>query len=191
MMKRESHIIDEFLIKKINEGNEEAFKIVFELYYSKLLYLAQSYISNREDAEEIIQDVFLKAWKKRKKITSNINGYLFKITKNSCLDYLRSKKHKLSRTNNMVQLEAFLNHNALSDKDTSTILEKELELRIQASISLLPEKCQEVFVKSRIEGLKNKEISNELDISIKTVENHMSKAIRHMRFHLKEFLSLF
>ncbi|TSE11476.1 RNA polymerase sigma-70 factor [Aquimarina algiphila] len=190
-MNRESQITDSFLIKNINEGNEEAFKILFELYYSKLLYVAKNYISSTEDAEEIVQDVFLKTWKKRKNISTNINGYLFKITKNSCLDYLRSKKHKLSSSNNIVQLEAFINHNALADKNASSIIEKELARKIQLSIELLPEKCKKVFIKSRIEGLKNKEISNELDISVKTVENHISRAIKHMRLHLREFLSFF
>lgn len=190
-MKRELQITDSIFIKNINEGNEEAFKILFELYYSKLLYMAKSYISNAEDAEEIVQDVFLKAWKKRKNITTNINGYLFKITKNSCLDYLRSKKSKLTTSHNILQLEAFINHSALSDENASTIIEQELAEKIQHSIELLPDKCKMVFVKSRMEGMKNKEISNELDISVKTVENHMSRAIKHMRFHLREFLSIF
>ncbi|WP_226293995.1 RNA polymerase sigma-70 factor [Aquimarina algicola] len=190
-MNRESQITSDFLIKNIREGNEEAFKILFELYYSKLLYVAQNYISNKEDAEEIVQDVFVKIWKKRADISININGYLFKSTKNSCLDYLRSKKNKLSRSNNTLQLEAVINYNALSDSSASLLLEKELEQKIYASLSLLPEKCKRVFIKSRIEGLKNKEISDELDISIKTVENHMSKAIKHMRLHLREFLSFF
>ncbi len=178
-------------IKNINEGNEEAFKVLFELYYGKLLYFAQSYISNKEDAEEIVQDVFVKIWKKRRKIATNINGYLFKTTKNACLDYLRSKKNKLNVSGNLVQLEALLNFHALSDNDASSLIKKELEQKIQAGIELLPEKCKKVFVKSRIEGLKNKEISDELDISVKTVENHMSKAIRHMRLHLREFMSCF
>ncbi len=190
-MKRESHISNSFFIKSINEGDTEAFKVLFELYYAKLLYIAQSYISSKEDAEEIIQDVFLKVWKKRKDITTNINGYLFKITKNLCLDYLRSKKYKLSNLNNIVQLEAFINHTALANNEASSILEKELEQVIQNSINLLPDKCKRVFIKSRIDGLKNKEISDELNISIKTVENHMSKAIKHMRLHLREFLSFF
>ncbi len=178
-------------IKNINEGDQEAFKILFELYYAKLLYIASNYISSREDAEEIVQDVFLKIWKNRKSITTNLNGYIFKVTRNACLDHLRSKKHKLSISNNILQLEALLNHNALADQMTSTIIEKELEARIQISIASLPEKCKRVFIKSRIEGLKNKEISEELNISIKTVENHMSKALKHMRLHLREFLSIF
>ncbi len=190
-MKREFQIANQGFIKKINEGNEEAFKILFRLYYAKLFYIAQSYTSSKEDAEEIIQDVFVKVWKKRKSITTNINGYLFKVTRNSCLDYLRTKKSKLSTINNTIQLEALINHKALSDKSSMAILEKELEEKIQAGIALLPEKCKKVFIKSRIEGLKNKEISEELDISVKTVENHMSKAIKHMRLHLREFLSFF
>ncbi|MDY8135800.1 RNA polymerase sigma-70 factor [Aquimarina sp. 2201CG5-10] len=190
-MERGLHIKNEFFIENIREGNEDAFKILFELYYGKLLYVARNYIAVKEDAEEIVQDVFLKAWNKRKNITTNINGYLFKMTKNACLDYLRSKRYKLSSHNNIVQLEAYINHNALSDQIALSIIEKEIEEKIQASIQLLPEKCKNVFVKSRIEGKKNKEISDELDISIKTVENHMSKALRHMRVHLREFLSIF
>ncbi len=190
-LKRETKITSSFFIKNINEGNKEAFKILFELYYAKLLYLAKSYVSNKEDAEEIVQDVFVKVWKKRKSITTNINAYLFKVTKNACLDYLRSKKYKLSKSNNILQLEAHINYNALSDQTSSAIVEKELEEKIKAGINLLPQKCRKVFVKSRIEGMKNKEISEDLNISIKTVENHMSKAIRHMRMHLREFLSFF
>ncbi|WP_438711986.1 RNA polymerase sigma-70 factor [Aquimarina muelleri] len=190
-MKKELQITNSFFIKNINEGNKKAFKILFELYYSKLLYVAQNYVSNKEDAEEIVQDVFVKIWKKRKSISANINGYMFKVTKNSCLDYLRSQKTKLSSVNNTLQLEAFLNYKALADDISSSIIEKELEQKILRSINLLPEKCKEVFIKSRIDGLKNKEISGELDISVKTVENHMSKALKHMRLHLREFLSLF
>ncbi len=190
-MEKELNINDSYFIKSINEGNKEVFKVLFELYYAKLLHVAHNYISNKEDAEEIVQDVFLKAWKKRNRITSNINGYLFKITKNSCLDYLKSKKRKLNRFGLLVQLEAFVNHDALADNDSILIIEKELEQKIQLGIDLLPEKCKKVFIKSRIEGLKNKEISKVLDISEKTVENHMTKALRHMRVHLRDFLSLF
>ncbi|MDH7445622.1 RNA polymerase sigma-70 factor [Aquimarina sp. 2201CG14-23] len=190
-MENEKKIENNFFIKNLKEGNEETFKILFELYYGKLLHIAKGYVVNSEDAEEIVQDVFLKAWKKRKDIKSNVNGYLFMITKNLCLDYLRSKKHKLSSSNTLIQLEAFINHEALTDTESSSIIEKELAQKIKLAIELLPEKCKNVFVKSRLEGKKNREISDELDISVKTVENHMSKAIKHMKVHLREFLSFF
>ncbi|AXT49520.1 RNA polymerase sigma-70 factor [Aquimarina sp. BL5] len=190
-MENEKKIQNSFFIKNLNEGNEDSFKILFELYYTKLLNITKGYISNIEDAEEIVQDVFLKTWNKRKDINSNVNGYLFKMTKNLCLDYLRSKKYKLNSSNKILQLESYINHEALSDVDASSLIEKELAEKIQVAIQLLPEKCKNVFIKSRVEGKKNREISDELDISLKTVENHMSKAIRHMRVHLKEFLSFF
>ncbi len=190
-MKREIEITNSFFISNINEGREEAFKVLFDLYYGKLLYIAQNYTLNTEDAQEIVQDVFVKVWKHRRDIKTNINGYLFKTTKNACLDYLRSKKYKLSKSTNTLQVEALINHNALTDNRANSIIEKELAQKIQIAIDLLPEKCKKVFVKSRIEGLKNKEISSELNISLKTVENHMSKALRHMRLHLREFLSFF
>jgi len=177
-------------IDLINEGNVSAFEILFELYRSKLLYIASQYVTNKEDAEGIIQNVFIKIWTK-KNIQTNINGYLYSVTKNACLDFLRSKKQQLHLDNNLSQLEASINYAALSDDSASLIIEKELNEAILNSIELLPPKCKDVFVKSRIEGLKHKEISNEMNISTKTVENHITKALKCLKVSLKEFLPLF
>ncbi|MDO5977644.1 RNA polymerase sigma-70 factor [Flavivirga spongiicola] len=180
-------INDEEFISLLNEGNVAAFEILFKLYRSKLLYIASQYVSNREDAEEIIQNVFLKVWSK-KNIQSNINGYLYKVTRNACLDYLRSKKQLLNIENNLSQLEASINYTAFSDDATSLIIEKELFEAVLKSIELLPPKCKDVFVKSRIEGLNHKEISEKMDISKKTIETHITKALKHLRVSLREFL---
>ncbi len=190
-MKSENKITSHFFIKRINNGDEEAFKILFKLYYNKLFYIIQSYISSKEDSEEILQEIFITIWKKRKNITSNINGYILTTTKNACIDYLRSKKRKLSTTSNYSQIESLINHKALTSPETSKIIEQELNNKINQAISSLPNKCKVVFIKSRVNGLKNKEISEELNISIKTVENHITKALKHMKFHLREFLSIF
>ena len=182
-----SRIDSKEFIDLINDGDVFAFEILFKLYRSKLLYIANQYVSNREDAEEIIQNVFLKVWTK-KNIQTNINGYLYSVTKNACLDYLRSEKQQLHLDNNLSQLEASINYEALSDDSASLIIEKELNEAILKSIDLLPPKCKDVFVKSRIEDLRHKEISAEMNISTKTVENHITKAIKHLRVSLKEFL---
>lgn len=173
--------------------NEESFKVVFELYYPKLLHIASHYISSSSDAEEVVQDVFLKLWKERKslQITTNFSGYLFTMTKNKCLDHLRKKSRQLKLHGSLEQIENWVNYKALSQTDTNSIIEKELYSQIQKAISLLPEKCKKVFIKSRLEGLAHKEISEELQISMKTVENHIGKALKHMRLHLQEFLHLF
>ncbi|WP_081997690.1 RNA polymerase sigma-70 factor [Wocania ichthyoenteri] len=186
-MNSTSHVNTKEFITRLNNGDVLAFEVLFKLYRSKLLYIAIQYISNKEDAEEIIQNVFVKVWSK-KNIQTNINGYLYRITKNACLDHLRSKKQQLHLDNNLSQLEASINYTALSDDSASLIIEKELNEAILNSIDLLPPKCKDVFVKSRIEGLKHKEISTEMNISTNTVENHISKALKHLKVSLREFL---
>ena len=186
-MNKSAHINNEKFINLINEGDVAAFEILFKLYRPKLIYIASQYISRKEDAEEIIQNVFIKVWSK-KNIQSNLNGYLYSITKNACLDFLRSKKQQLHLDNNLSQLEAAINYTALSDDTASLIIEKELNEAILKSIALLPDKCKDVFVKSRLEGLKHKEISEKMNISTKTVENHITKALKHVRVSLQEFL---
>ncbi|WP_242131154.1 RNA polymerase sigma-70 factor [Aestuariivivens marinum] len=176
-------------ITRINNGDVLAFEVLFRLYRPKLLYIASQYITIKEDAEEIIQNVFMKVWSK-KDIKTNLNGYLFSMTKNACLDYLRSKKQQLHLDNNLSQLEASINYVALSDDSASLLIEKELNEAILNAIDLLPPKCKDVFIKSRIEGLKHKDISSEMNISTNTIENHISKALKQLKIALREFLSI-
>lgn len=184
-----SDINNEGFINSINEGNETSFEILVNLYRSKLQFIAAQYINNKEDAEEIIQNVFIKVWSK-KNIHSNINGYLYMVTRNACLDYLRTKKQLLNIENNLAQLEASINYTAFSDDAASLIIEKELYQAVLKSIDQLSPKCKAVFVKSRLEGLNHKEISKNMHISTKTIETHITKALRCLRISLREFLTL-
>ncbi len=181
---------NDLFLNLINDKSPIAFQMLFKLYRSKLLHFAHSYISNKEDAEEIIQDVFVKVWK-NETIYSNLNGYIYKVTRNACLDHLRKKKLTLNIENNLSQIEASINYSALVDDVTSSIIEKELENAVLEAIEYLPKKCKNVFVLSRIDGLKHKEISKALNISTKTVENHIGKALKFMRLYLREFLTIF
>ncbi len=174
-----------------NLNNEKLFDVLYELYAQKLFHIAFGYISTKEDAEEIVQDVFVKLWKQQEKIDSisNMTGYLYKMTRNACLDFLRSKKNKLAIESNIVQLQNLLNFQAFNNDTASAILEKEIQLQIDEGILGLPEKCRLVFTKSRIEGLRHKEIADTLDISTKTIENHITKALKHLKVHLKEYFN--
>jgi len=174
--------------------NGEEFKIIFNLYHDKLLHIARNYVSQQEDAEEIVQDIFIKLWNKRKNLkidSNNISGYLFVMVRNGCLDHLRKRNKRLSLYGHDEPIEDFLNFSALSDEQASGIIAEELREQIEKAIDLLPEKCRMVFLKSRQENLTYGAISDQLHISVKTVENQIGKALKHMRFHLQEYLHLF
>ncbi len=166
------------------------FDLLYDLHYSLLLQIVKQYVPTIEDAEEVLQDVFMKIWNHIDQIdmNKNVTGYLFRVTRNTCLDFLRSKRHALALETNSLQQKNLLNFHALTNNTASTIIENELIAMIDESVQLLPEKCRLVFIKSRFEGLKHKQISSELNISTKTVENHISKAIKHLRISLRDYL---
>lgn len=179
--------------ERLRKGDSYAFELLSKLYYSRLLHVSSNYLINKEDAKDIVQEVFMKIWNKKSQLNihTNLNSYLYKMTKNTCIDYLRKKESRVTESLNLEFRENHIHLSSLKDDASSKIIEQELEIEIQYAISLLPEKCREVFIKSRIEGLKHREISDEMDISTKTIENHMTKALKHMRFHLREFITLF
>ncbi|MFC4097722.1 RNA polymerase sigma-70 factor [Euzebyella saccharophila] len=173
-------------------GNEDDFNTMYAFFKPKLFTITHSYIGNKEDAEEIVHDVLIKLWEKREKlrVTSNFTGYVYRMTRNACLDYLRSKKNRLSKESTSDQQEHWLNYSALSDDASSQIIYQELQSVVERAIKHLPEKCKNVFVKSRMEGMAHKEISEQMEISPKTVENHISRALRELKQVLKEYLPI-
>ncbi|MEO9481926.1 MAG: RNA polymerase sigma-70 factor [Ekhidna sp.] len=181
------------LLELLKKGDAVALETIFRLYYDKLLHLSKNYLTYEADAEEIVQNVFLKLWEQRDKLKniSSINSYIYIMTKNSCMDYLKHEKVKRGYLDQNLQNKSAINYQFLKDEAASLLLENELEQKILESAELLPEKCKEVFMKNKMEGLKRAEIAQELGISLKTVDNHISKAVKHMRLHLRDFLTLF
>ena len=152
---------------------------------------AKNYISANEDVENIVQDVFLVLWEKKDELelSCTLTTYLFTLVKNRCLNFLR---HKLIEEEYNAQMKEELGFKlyALESMEYSYHSEKELQEIIQRALDTLPERCREVFIKSRIEGLKYKEISEELGISVNTVENHIVTALKKLRVELKDYLPL-
>ncbi|WP_072994753.1 RNA polymerase sigma-70 factor [Pseudozobellia thermophila] len=171
---------------------EEDFNIMYGFFKPKLFVIAHSYIASKEDAEEIVHDVLIKLWERRHSIniTTNYTAYIYRMMRNACLDYLRTRKNKLSKELSADQQEFWLNYSALADDASSDIIANELHRLVDRTIQHLPDKCKKVFMKSRFEGMAHKEISRELKISTKTVENHITKALRELKSALKEHLSL-
>ncbi len=166
-----------------NLSDERVFEQVFRDHYQAMANFALKYLGDTDLAEEVVQDVFSTVWQKADEISvkTNMKSYLYGAVRNYCLNHI--KHQKVEQTYISRSLHA---HNHL---DISDILEyDELKVKIDEALDELPPKCRQVFEMSRFEDKKYKEIAEELDISLKTVENQMGKALKHMRSVLKEYL---
>lgn len=162
--------------------------MLFRSHFAGLCFFAQKYVKDFETAKEIVQDAFISLWEKRETIDMSrpVKSYLTMVIHNKCTNYLRdNRKFDQYILNIEILLEVPENDGA------DSMIEEELKLKIDASIAELPEKCREIFVLNRYENLKYKEIADKLQISVKTVETQMSKALQHMRVRLAEFISVF
>jgi RNA polymerase sigma-70 factor, ECF subfamily len=181
------------LLVGLKEGKESAFRLIMETWYSRLFNFARGYIADEELVREILQDVFLQLWSKRSTLAENssLNAYLFTITRNRCIDHIRRKRLELQFQKN--KQEEFRrmteSYQSLTDSVLDHIIEQELQDEIGMVIDSLPEQCRKVFTLSRYEGLKNREIGEVLNISEKTVETHITKALRTIRNALEKKFS--
>lgn len=151
------------------------FSELYLTYYSKLVRFAKEFVIQEEDAENITQDVFIILWENRDFIEhiDNMNAYLFRLVRNKCLDYL---KHKVFEQRYVESVQTSYEVDVLEDNDT--------EILIRAAINSLPKRCRDIFLLSRVEGLKYKEISEQLGISVNTVECQMGIALKKLRIKL-------
>ena len=170
---------------------QKCFSQIYSTYFIKMTRFSQAYVIAEEDAENIVQDIFLYLWEHPEvfRTIDNMDAFLFTLVKNRCLNFLR---HKFIEEEYNTQMKEELGFKlyALESLEYSYQSEKELQEIIQRALDTLPERCREVFIKSRIEGLKYKEISEELGISVNTVENHIVTALKKLRVALKDYLPL-
>lgn len=168
----------------IRQGNEAAFERVFKLYFKNLHAYAYTFIKEDIIAEEIVQNVFFRIWEKRDQlqIDDSLKAYLYRSVHNESLNHIKHQKVKSSFQ------EHYSNHAEASNDASATMIASELEIQIQKAINELPQQCRIIFQLSRFEQLKYQQIADQLNISIKTVENQMGKALKVMRLKLVEFL---
>ena len=174
---------------------KENFDSIYVNNFSRLFLFAKEYVLFDEEAENIVQDIFLILWEKREalRVDVSLTAYLFTLVKNKCIDFLRHQmveqmysenvKHEYNEELNvkLFALESF-DHNFSSEEDIETLLKN--------AIDKLPERCRLIFIKSRIEGKKYKEIAEELNLSVNTVEGQISIALKKLREELKDYLPL-
>ena len=160
------------------------FEEIYVSWFSRMKYFALEYVVSEEDAENIVQDVFTELWEKKEILAYDVNlvALLFTSIKNRCIDLLRHRIVVKEAVNlKLASLELF---------DQSLLSEQDIERIITEVVDSLPKKCREIFIKSKIEGKKQKDIAAELNISLKTVENQMAIAYKKIKSELKDYLPL-
>ncbi len=179
------------LIPFLREGEKIAFEEIYNDFFGVMHHLCVQYLHDTKVSEEIVQDTFMKLWEIRETLNEefNIRNFLYTITKNNCLNYLRNQKIALKHQENIKYLEMRFNYEAL-EKLGSYLEFEELRVKIDNAIAALPEDLRETFLLSRFEELRYKEIAEKLSISVKTVEARMTKSLRFLRQELKDYVTL-
>lgn len=178
---------EQLTLTSLRTGDITAFEMLFRTHYQPLCNYAYTFVQDRDEAEEIVQSTFLSVWEKREnlEIRTAVKPYLYAMVRNACLNVLKHEKVKQQHA--AVEM-------AVAEKSvesvTRTVIASELETRIYEAMEKLPQQCRLIFKLSRFEELKYSEIADQLDLSIKTVENQMGKALKIMREQLKDYLPL-
>lgn len=172
------------LIKAFKKGDAHAFESLFNLYHKRLYYFLFGLLKSKEDAEEIVQETFLKIWESREHFWENypFESLLFRIAKNAFLNYNRKK------VNRTVFEEHFGFFTDLSESSTDQyILFQETQSIIETIVNGLPPKRKEIFLLQKIEGLSRQEIADKLGISIITVDSQLLKANKYLKEEFQKY----
>jgi RNA polymerase sigma-70 factor, ECF subfamily len=176
---------EEILWRNIQQKDVGTFELYYKENYRRFLLLACKYLKDSAQAAEIINDVFLKIWEDGPhiRIESSLKSYIYKAIINRCLNALKKNKREFSHQTDLdtIQDEGY---------ELRQIEENELRIRLYAAIDQLPEKCRQVFEMSRFEELKQQEIADKLGISVKTVKNHITIALKQLSTSVINYMVL-
>lgn len=178
-------LYEKFLLKKLTENDNSSFSIIFTVYYSDLVQFAGTFIQDLDTCEEIVQDAFVYFWENRLSLAihTSLKSYLLKMVQNRCIDWLRHLKIR-------DQYNAYADlHLCLIENDAENyILCSELEADLEKALCRLPPEISLAFRLNRYEGLTYHEIADRQNVSVRTIEVRMSKALNMLRGYLKDYL---
>ncbi len=165
--------------------SKQEFEELFNTHYANLCAYANQFLKELEASEEVVQEVLFKLWTNREttEFTSSIKSYLFRAVRNSCLNVIKHiniREDYKAHRDREIQIE----EQNLEDQ----VIVSELEQKIREAIDQLPQERKKIFIMSRYDGLKYREIADKLNISIKTVENQMGSALKYLRTELAEYM---
>lgn len=164
-------------------------------WYSRSICFAREYVLSEADAENIVQDVFLHLYERRNMfgLTANITAYLFTSIKNKCLDYLRKKvleREAISTMQDEFDLALKMRYDSLEIFNTEFSDDTAIEKRLNQALEKLPKRCREIFIMNKYDGKKQRQIAEELHVSLNTIESQMAIAYKKLREELIDCLPL-
>lgn len=175
---------DKYYLNQISKDDKDAFSLLFRKYYKDLVLFGGNYLSDKDSCEDIVQNIFLRLWSNRRELSieTSLKSFLLKSVQNACLDEIRHR-------NSVKTYEAYtLAFSNTDDVDIDNyILYSDLQDKLTKALEKLPQEYRQAFELSRFDGLKYKEIASYLNMSERTVEVRISKALVFLREHLKEF----
>lgn len=172
------------LIRGLRAGNRQVFEEIFNTWYDPLVRYCIQRLYNQEDAEEIVQDIFIKLWVRREELnySPSIKSYLYRTALNRIINF---KEHQQVRNAHRTHVLAASNY---ADGDSSSINAKEIQWLAAEAVNGMPKKRKMVYELSRRDGLSYAEIAEKMGVSVKTVEAHLTAALMQLRTHLKDYL---
>ena len=175
--------IEQERIRQFTQGDESVFEALFREHYAPLCAFAGKFVGEPETAEELVQELFVQLWQKRGevKLRGSLRSYLYASVRNSALNHIKHLKVRQSYQN-------WFQARTPESQESNPLDVAELESNIEDAIAALPDRCREVFLLSRREGLKYAEIAERMGISVKTVEVQMGKALKMLRKSLRSWL---
>lgn len=164
-------IEDKILFNEIRKGNKLVYESLFNEYYEHFVQFANNYLFDQQASEDIVQDLYVHVWENAKKLNihSSIKSYFYQALKNRCLNYL--KRLRLKDDKDILYVEALL-----SARDDTTFYDPEILNQVKAAINLLPQQMSKIMYMKYIDGLKQMEIAEELNISVNTVKTQLKRA---------------
>jgi len=174
--KKISELVDKISIK----DSEKALKELYTYYFEKLARFVLLYAKSEESTEEIISDTFLIIWQNRKKLPEikNFNSYIYKIARNKAISYYRTVNMHYETINDTIPIDLYYNTYTTPEEE---MIEKEMIEKLDRTINSLPTQCKIVYKLIREDQMKYKEAADVLNISVKTLEAHMTRAIKELR----------
>jgi RNA polymerase sigma-70 factor (ECF subfamily) len=172
------------LLERLRMGSEPAYDTIFRTHYPQLVVIAQAMLGDRAEAEEAVQEVMLELWRRRESllVDTSLRAYLFRATRNRALNKIR---HERVVREGETRAGA---ETAIPPRADQNLTQTEIDSALHRAVSELPARCREVFELSRVHGLRYAEIAQVMDISVKTVEAQMGKALRIIRERLAPWL---